>query len=79
MSIKRTDYKKLPDEDTIQDILALVSCQVTKKEIRSWSPELRERIVKWAGAVHLRASDNIVRVPKRPRFKYKEITFRGIL
>lgn len=57
-----------------QDLLILVSYQVTLKEIRSWSPERRARIETWAGACYLRASDNHVRVPSRPRFKHKELS-----
>lgn len=65
------------DAKTVQDMLTLVSCRVTLKEIKSWSPERRERIEKWVSACHLRASDNNVRIPKRPRFKHRPLTLRG--
>lgn len=65
---------KNENDKITQDILILASYKVTLKEIRSWSPERRERIEKWAAAVHLRASDNIVRVPPRPRFKHKTLS-----
>ena len=60
---------------SIQDLLALVDHKVTLKEIASWSNDKREKVVKWAGKVHLRASDNIVRVPPKPKFKSKPVTY----
>lgn len=65
------------DNRIIRDILLIASCRVTLKEIESWSPERKEKIVKWAAACHLRASDNNVRVPKRPRFKWKSLSLKG--
>ena len=57
------------DYETTKDLLSLVGWKVSVKEIRSWSEKRRDKIEDWAAAVHLEASDNIVRVPKRPRFK----------
>lgn len=51
-----------------QDFLSLVCCDVPKRVIRKWTPQQVELAEKWAGAVHLRASDNIVRVPPMPKF-----------
>lgn len=63
------------DDHIVQDVLALVDCKVTLKEIRSWSKTKREKVVKWAGACHFRASDNNNRVPPKPRFKSKPMTY----
>lgn len=50
----------------IQDLLLLVGYDVPNKEIAKWSEGRIAQVKKWAFAVHLRASDNIVRVPNRP-------------
>lgn len=58
-----------------QDLLGLVGLKVTKAEVKSWSKKRREKILDWAGACHLRASDNPVKVPPQPKFKAKEFIF----
>lgn len=63
------------DHKVTQDILTLVGLAVTLKEIKSWSNEKRLKIEKWAGACHLRASDNIIRIPPKPRFKSKPFKY----
>lgn len=35
-------------------------------EITTWTEEQREKTAQWAGAVHLRASDNNVDIPDKP-------------
>lgn len=50
----------------LRDMLALVDREAKLSDLRRWSPEKREEAAKWAGLVHLRASDNIVRVPAEP-------------
>ncbi len=49
------------------DLLALASRRATVVDLVRWSARQRDAAEKWAIAVHLRASDNIVRVPKIPR------------
>lgn len=66
---------KRTDDHVLQDILALVDCRVTLKEIRSWSPGRKAKIEAWASKSYLRASDNNCRVPDKPRFKSKPITY----
>ncbi len=55
------------------DVLTLVRAEVpgpelTHAEVENWSEEQRYAAVRWAGAVHLAASDNDVEVPPRPAF-----------
>ncbi len=56
------------DFKLLQEMLDMVDCKVSLREILSWTDEQREQAETWAAKVHLRASDNIVRVPTRPRF-----------
>lgn len=62
-------YDKELEAYTTKDVLLLVDVHVTLKEIRSWSTAKRRKIEQWAGAMYLRASDNIVKIPKCPRFR----------
>lgn len=64
------------DEHLTQDLLLLIPIKVSLKEIRRWTPQQVEAAEKWCAAIHLRASDNIVRVPPKPKFleKYEERT-----
>jgi hypothetical protein len=58
-----------PDPDVIQDMLSLVMDKPPSvKKIKEWSAGDQAKAVRWAGAAHLKASDNKVRVPKRPDF-----------
>lgn len=60
---------KLDDPAVTVDLLALVDVYATLEEAQSWTKEQREEAEKWAGAVHLSASDNDdVEVPQRPDF-----------
>lgn len=57
----------------VYDLLLLVEDEavgkVTLARVRSWALEERRAAEEWAGAVHLRASDNNrVKVPPRPDF-----------
>jgi hypothetical protein len=61
------------DEDnspeTTTAILSLVlpaSPEELLEDVRPWSEEERKSAIVWASAVHLRASDNIVKVPDEP-------------
>jgi len=64
------------DPHMTQDILLLVCIKVPLAHIRRWTPKQIEAAEKWAGAMHFRASDNIIRVPPKPTFleRYKERT-----
>lgn len=71
---------KMENEDiqATQDLLGLVSLRVSAKEIKSWSTSRRLKIEHWAAKVYLRASDNNVRIPPKPKFKSKRIlNFNG--
>lgn len=57
-----------PTTSTIQSILGLVSIEVDIETINSWTEEQQDQVIRWAGAVHCRASDNNCRVPKKPDF-----------
>jgi len=52
--------------ETLRDLLALVSRRASLNALRSWTPNQRAAAEKWAAATHLRASDNVVRVPPMP-------------
>lgn len=52
---------------SLQDILLLVDEYVTLRVLRTWTPRQRRAALVWAGKTHLRASDNPVRVPPKPR------------
>jgi hypothetical protein len=51
---------------TLVDMLSLVSVQVSRATVKSWSLKQREQAEKWAGRESLAASDNPVRRLKRP-------------
>lgn len=50
------------------DVLALVGRKLTRAAWRTWSERERVEAMNWAAAVHLRASDNVVRVPAIPPY-----------
>lgn len=52
----------------IQGLLLLVAIKKSFKEIASWTMEQREAVIKWAGRLHLKSSDNIVVLPPKPDF-----------
>lgn len=54
--------------DVLQDILGMVDVQADMETIKGWTVDQRNEAQKWAGKVHMRAADNIVRVPPRPDF-----------
>lgn len=48
-------------------ILTLVDYEIPTEEIaKNWTQDEIEAAVKWASACHLAASDNVVKIPKRP-------------
>lgn len=53
--------------DALADLLLLVSYQVPRDVIRAWEPQQRKRIEEWASKIYIRASDNPVKVPTRPK------------
>ena len=59
----------MKDHRITRDLLLLVGIKVTFAAIRQWKPAQIEAAEEWAAAMHLRASDNIVRVPPRPKFR----------
>jgi hypothetical protein len=51
-----------------RDLLMLVGLEVPLTHILRWTAKQREQAEEWASKSHLRASDNIVRVPVKPAF-----------
>ena len=60
------DQFKDPDPQVISDILSLVGYEVSAQAVAAWPFRKQIDALVWAGRTHLRASDNIVRVPARP-------------
>lgn len=61
--------------EIIQDTLLLINLKVTKKAIKSWTQKQKDEVIKYCSSVHFRASDNHVKVCKKPSVLngYKEI------
>jgi hypothetical protein len=59
---------ELPGSDPIvlRDFLELVSTKVPLDVIKGWTWDQRAEAERWAGLLHLKASDNPVRVPPVP-------------
>ena len=57
-----------PVDQVLSDLLLLVGETVPVERMRKWSQKDREEVARWAGLVHLQASDNDVDVPERPAF-----------
>lgn len=66
------------DPHITQNLLLLVSIEVSLRTIRGWTKSQVEHAEKWAASVHLEASDNIVRVPAKPKFLPEEKRFERI-
>jgi hypothetical protein len=58
----------MSDPRITRDLLLLIPIVVPRSEIRRWMPTQVAEAEKWAARVHLRASDNIVRVPPKSKF-----------
>lgn len=56
------------DPSIIQDILSLIDEYVEYAIIETWTETQRVQVCGWAGRVFAAASDNNVRVPRRPVF-----------
>ncbi|MBW2142628.1 MAG: hypothetical protein JRG97_16505 [Deltaproteobacteria bacterium] len=55
--------------EDVRDILALVMDEGPEiEEIQGWTVRQAQEALEWAGALHMYASDNIVRVPDKPDF-----------
>lgn len=52
--------------EVLRDLLGLVGRDLPRTHFDAWSEKDRRAVEKWAVACHLRASDNIVRVPREP-------------
>lgn len=55
-------------DQLLTDLLLRVCEPVPVERMRKWSQKDREEVARWAGLVHLQASDNDVDVPERPAF-----------
>jgi hypothetical protein len=53
--------------NVLVDLLAMISLKVPPSVVANWGKETRYEVEKYCMDVHLRASDNIVRVPPKPR------------
>lgn len=62
----------------LQDMLALVDVRVTVRELERRTATERYAAEQWAGLQHLRASDNRVRVPRKPAWLPKTETEKRI-
>lgn len=60
------DVQGLVKADVLRDLLLLVGEDVAAEIIDNWTEPQREEVSRWAGAVHLAASDEEVDVPARP-------------
>ena len=58
----------------LSDLLLLVGYVIGPDELKKWTKQQRAAAEKWACRTHLRASDNLVHVPKKPAIlnKYTE-------
>lgn len=63
---KKQEWKTQKDLEILRGMLGLVSKEVSVEVLSGWTEEQRELAAKWAAKTHLRASDNIVRVPPCP-------------
>ncbi|MCC7208346.1 MAG: hypothetical protein IT323_13645 [Anaerolineae bacterium] len=69
MSKSKTKPMRLDrDNDVVHDLLLLVDVYIPCDVIARWTNRQFDRAEKWASKMYLRASDNNVRVPSRPRF-----------
>lgn len=62
--------------DLVSDILGLAGIKADPEELAKERKSDLRAAVKWAGACHLAASDNVgVKIPKKPKFldRYPEI------
>jgi hypothetical protein len=63
----RREKAVLNDLDMIQGwVMMVVDVEISKRDIAMWSYADRAEVMHWAGMMHLRASDNPVRVPEVP-------------
>lgn len=60
--------KAVEIDRALRDILLLADVRVPLRIIHLWSQRQQREVEDWAVATHLRASGNVVRVPKRPVF-----------
>lgn len=59
-------YPALCRLPVLRDLLSLVERNTTIDTLLKWNAEQRSKAEKWAVAVHFKASDNNVRVPREP-------------
>lgn len=60
-------WREIPERERLSSLLSLVMSPFPAKEdMYRWSHKALVEAAEWASALHLRASDNAVRVPKEP-------------
>lgn len=64
---KRASVKKR-DNFALHNLLSLIGLDVPHMDIQLWNDKEYSRVKKWAGATYLKASDNNITIPKKPKF-----------
>lgn len=59
-------HKQPKSYAVLSDILLLVGYAISPDELKKWKKRERDLVEKWASRSYLRASDNLVHVPKKP-------------
>jgi hypothetical protein len=54
--------------EIVEILLLCIGEEIPVKKRRSWKQKQRNEVAEWASKLHLRASDNLVRVPPKPKF-----------
>ena len=62
------------DNQATQLCLLMIDLDIPEAEIASWTDEQCQKAEEYAAAIHLRASDNIIRIPPMPEFLKKFAT-----
>jgi len=74
---KKKGWIEVPDAKTVLDMLSLAMIDPPETEvIDAWTDSDRIQAARWAGAVHLQASDNQVRIPPVPNVLFSFIQRR---
>lgn len=56
------------DDAILSDILSLVNLEISPEAISTWTEQQCQEAENWACKVYLKASDNQVKVPRKPQF-----------
>lgn len=68
-----------PSPDTVCSLLGLILEDVPDEgEVATWNPQDQQAAINWAGANHMKASDNLVDVPSAPQVLVLWAKERGV-